>query len=228
MKARNAIMYRSNELYKSFYTPSPFVAIGDEEIEPFQYNDDICTFAGDKASFRESDLIVLNYNLKSVGSWTAIKVFKDDVLVATYQLSEIDQSELPEGQRNHALKLGNSHTYGQYKACMTDGTNDSDFTYWEVIKSDVSATKDGDVFHIEWQTSGVPTSFTVCEINGKVVVRDELSDEDIEFGFKDINLRALRLQQHPLEDVPSSDTYLKVHFKGDYGKIASELIEINL
>lgn len=228
MKSRNAIMYRSNELYKSFYIPSPFVAVGDEEITPFQYNNDICTFAGDKASFRESDLIVLNYNLESVGSWTAIKVFKDDVLINTYQLSEIDQSELPEGQKNHALKLGNSHTYGQYKACMTDGTNDSEYTFWEVIQSDVSATKNGDVFHIEWQTSGVPTSFTVCEIGGKVVVRDELSDEDIEFGSKDINLKALRLQQYPLEEVPSSDTYLKVHFKGDYGKIASELIEINL
>ena len=30
---------------------------------PYQYNNDICTFAGDKACFREDQLVVINYNL---------------------------------------------------------------------------------------------------------------------------------------------------------------------
>ena len=222
------IIYRNIELYKNKYTPSPFVAVGDEQITPFVYNDDICTFAGDKATFRENDLIVLNYNLKSVGGWTAIKVFKDDVLVNTYQLSGIDQSELPEGQRNHALKLGNSHEYGQYKACMTNGTSESEFTYWEVLETKVSYQKLEDFNRIVWSSeNGKPLSWTICNVNGTVYAHNEFSLEEIKDGYLDINLTNFNSRQYPNKPF-SGNMYLKIHFEGGFGRVTNEPVVIEV
>lgn len=125
------------------YTPSPYVAIDDEEQQTVVYNNDICTFAGDKATFGYNELVVLNYNLTGspTHAWTGIEVYKDDVLIQTYALSSIDQSALPEGQRGHALNLGKDLASGSYKARMTDGTNYSDCTYWEVLRSSATVTK---------------------------------------------------------------------------------------
>lgn len=218
------IIYRNTELYKNTYTPSEFVAVGDETITPYVYNDDICTFAGNKACFRENDLIVINYNLKnSDTAWTAIEVYKDDALFETYNIADIDQSELPEGQRNHALKLGSEHTYGMYKARLTDGTNYSDYTYWEVLQTNVSFTKNDDnIFHIEWGSENSnPLSFTICNINGTVYAHNELSIEDIRKGYLDIDLVAFNKQQYP--DKPfTSGMYLKIHFEGQYGRVTNE------
>ena len=222
------IIYRNIEIYKNRYAPSEFVAVGDETITPYIYNDDICTFAGDKATFRESDLIVLNYNLKSEGNWTAIKVFKDDVLVNTYQLSEIDQSELPEGQRNHALKLGNTHTYGQYKACMTDGTVDSEFTYWEVLETNVSYQRLEDTSRIEWSSENASAlSWTICDINGTVYSHNEFSLEEIEEGHLDINLLNFNSRQYPNRPF-SGNMYLKIHFEGRFGRVTNEPFVIEI
>ena len=138
-------IYRYNDFYRNTkYTPSEYVAAGDETTDPTQvsYNNDICTIYGDMASIAEGYQMVINYNLDGQHSgWTGIEVYKDEVLNNTYNISDIDQSTLPEGQRNHALDLGNQLTAGMYKARMTDGTNYSDYVYWEIISCNVSVDK---------------------------------------------------------------------------------------
>ncbi len=140
------------------YEPSPYVALTDfgETAQTVTYNNDICTFAGDKATFMHGDLVVLNYNLDGEHSeWTHIEVYKDDVLLGTYTLSSIDQSALPEGQQGHALNLGRELVAGKYKARMKNNSNYSDYTYWEVLDDSINVvTHDDGTITVTGNNSG--------------------------------------------------------------------------
>ena len=230
MLEENGIIYRNIELYKNSYTPSEFVAVDGEIITPFAYNNDICTFAGDKASFREGELVVINYNLGDTPSheWTGIEVYKDDVLVETYILSEIDQDEVPDGQKNHALIFEEGFEYGMYKARLTDGSNYSDYTYWEVIETNVSYESSGEIQKMEYSSSnGTPLSFTVCDEGGTIYAHNELSIENVEDGYVQIDLMKLFKSQYPSRTF-SPDTYLKIHFEGKYGRVTNEPLSIDV
>lgn len=155
-------MFRYTGLYDNIdYETSPYVPLTDygEPSDGVVYNNDICTFAGDKATFMKGNLVVLNYNLdsNSVYNWTGIEVYKNDVLLETYTLSQAEQSLTdfyandgepitPDpyndglSQSNHALVLGKSLDAGKYKARMINGSSYSDYTYWEVLNDTVTLT----------------------------------------------------------------------------------------
>lgn len=138
----------------------PLTARGETETT-VTYNNAICTFAGDKCTFRVGDLIVVNYNLYGTQEhdWAKIQVYKDDVLLDEYTLAEAEQTLVDYltdnevtpnpfnptiDEHNHALVLGTELTEGMYKACMVDANdNASDYTYWEVLDNAVTAVKLG-------------------------------------------------------------------------------------
>ncbi len=227
--SEEATIYRSIELYKNTFTPSIYYDVETHQNLTVAYNNDICTFAGDKATYHEGELVVLNYNLTDSPShtWTDVEVYKDDVLVDTYTLASIDQSSLPEGQRNHALNLGTTLTYGKYKARMTDGTNYSEYTRWEVIQTNVTLTKNGDgTFRMSWTSAnGTPVCFTVCSQSGGQSARDVFTYEEIAKGYADRDLIALRMEQ--TGSTFSSDRYFKIGFKGEYGGTSNEPFAID-
>ena len=139
----------------------PLTARGETETA-VTYNNAICTFAGDKCTFRGGDLIVINYNLYGTQAhdWTKIQVYKNEVLLREYTLAEAEQTLVnylsdngvtPNpfnpaiDEHNHALVLGTELTEGMYKACMIDANdNASDYTYWEILDNTVTAVKLGE------------------------------------------------------------------------------------
>lgn len=144
------------------YEASEYVPLTDrgEMATAVTYNNAICTFAGDKCTFRETDLVVINYNLygEQEHQWTKIQVYKDDVLFGEYTLTQAEQSLVDylsdnnitpnpfnEGldEHNHALVLGKELKAGMYKACMSDGTNFSEYTYWEILPNDLTVVEKG-------------------------------------------------------------------------------------
>lgn len=141
------------KMYHYKYTPlynnitiedaSAYVSTAGVPVNNPTYNNDICTIYGDKACLALGDLMVINYNLNDNPTyiWTGAEVYKDDVLLETFTLASIDQTELPEGQRNHAIKLGTTLAAGKYKARMTDGTHYSEYTYWEILPQNISVEK---------------------------------------------------------------------------------------
>lgn len=221
------IMYRNVELYKNKYTPSEFVAVGDEEVEPFEYNDDICTFAGDRASFRQGELVVLNYDLKNSGTtWQAIEIYKDNALIETKQIANIDQSELPESQRQHAYKLGTELEPGLYYARLVGSGGDSQPTYWEVVETDVSFVLTNIGYRVSWKSAnGVPDAVEMCTIDGSRRGSVVLTEKDIKRGWIEADFERLALEQRGLYLSPES-CYLKVHFNGQYGRVTNELIAL--
>lgn len=208
------IVYRPSELYRNVdYVASPFVAVGDETISPFVYNNDICCFAGDKATFREGDTIAVNYNLVSVGAWTGMELYKNGTLVDTIT---IDSSI-------HYVDLTSKNlTYGKYKARMTDGANYSDYTEWEILQADVTCSVGDDGLATITITSanGTPVAVKVCELDGTNRAVRVLNEDEIADGTFKTDLIALNKQQHgdakPLRGI--SGLYLKVYFQGEFGR----------
>lgn len=63
LSTKGGVLYRPATLLRKnlTYTPSQFVAIGDEPLPTYPYNDEICFYAGDYAAFRAGQPCWVNY-----------------------------------------------------------------------------------------------------------------------------------------------------------------------
>ena len=170
-------------------------------LEEYTYNNDICTIYGDYASILEGDLLHINY---TKGTYTQMKIYKDDNLAETILLSS-DASIHDIGLAEYGF------TYGKYKACLSDGSNDSAFTHWELIRIEMSLSGDeltfsvngGNALYWDWQKqnggSYIPHLFDKTQKSGGSV-------NVAESGRGNYNY------------------CIKVHAQGDYGRVAKRII----
>lgn len=187
---------------------------------PYVYNDDICTFAGDRAAFHSNDLIYINYNK---GAYTQMQLYKDGDLYKTYNLpSDGFQINVSEDCANA----------GMYKARLTDGTNYSKYTYFEVIDAQVSATYTNGVAEIVFSsTNGTPLAAQIVEHSGGSLCHKELNDTDITDGRIQFNplarLYAERFANwNGFNHKTDLDLYARVIFEGEYGNVVNDMIYI--
>lgn len=211
LATNSAKIYRYKELYKNInYTPSPYVAVGEETPQVVTYNDDICTFAGDKASFIEGDLIYIHcLNL----NYPQMEIYKDDVLVETITLASDARAALTSDELAYAVNLTNDNlAYGKYKCRLKNGDSYSDYTYFEVINATVSV--DGDIA-------------TYSSANAKAVLWYWQRYHSAA-GAKIFNMTPLDGKKSGTIDVSNRyelDPLLKVLFQGDYGRVAAQFLE---
>lgn len=220
MATKSCVIFRPLWLYKNIdYVPSPYVAVDDETPQTVTYNDDICTFAGDKACFREGETIAINYNLKSTGAWTAMELYKGSTLLDTIT---IDTSA-------HVVDLtSRSLTYGKYKARLTDGTNYSDYTEWEILQTNVNYETNGNITTVTpVSANGRPVAVKIASINGGAACMLELTeDEQVATSFEK-NFVELAAEQMGSNLRGTTDRYLKVYFQGEFGRVTNEPIPIS-
>jgi hypothetical protein len=235
-----AIIYRNNEIYKNVvYEASPFVAIDDEVPQEYQYNNDICTYAGDYAAFRlkgENDTrndykVWLNYNLGDTPSrqWTGIKLYKETynnsnvlslVLVATY--NDVDFTK-----HKYLIPPTDLTEVGKYRARLFDATTESKPTYFEIIETDVSYTRNGDVITVNFSSSnGTPTKIAVGTLGGSRRAVRTLTESERMDGVVSFNPKAWSAEQTPIA-YDEDDAYIKVFFKGEYGRVTNEPLKID-
>lgn len=219
LASENGIIYRSLELYKNIdYVPSPYVPVMGEPTQMVTYNNDICCFAGDKATFREGDTIAVNYNLETVGSWTSMQLYKNDTLVDT----------IPVNQSSHIVDLTSRNlTNGKYKARMTDGTNYSDYTYFEVLKTQVSCTINGNVANITWNSDGKAVGARLCIESGSPRAVVEFTDDEIEASSASVDFVTINKELGLPAIKGASGVFLKVYFKGDYGRVTNAYLPVS-
>lgn len=221
-QANNRLISRSGVIYRlaipiDYYERSEFVAVGNEVLgTTYQYNNDICTFAGDYAVFREGQIIYLNYNLDpdNIGNWTHIKLYKDGNLIGdSIQINVLE----------HKLNLTNYNlTYGAYKACMTNGVSDSDFTHFQILQTDVSITyNNDDTITVDFTSeNGTPLFIRLCKIDGAPIEIIPLTEDERRKGS--ITFNPLKFLQG--YDLVHNGTYLKVYFASEYGRVTNEPI----
>lgn len=224
----------ADQLSKLVYDGSGSADIAELEAAqlPYEYNNEICTFAGDKACFAEGDLIVLNYNLSDDNTFndrfSGIEVYKDGILVHTYSLDDLPA--IPSGVTGtrNALYLGTGLEPGSYKAKLSGSQLDDPYTYWEVVDtSHVTLDLDDttDMCAVEFpSTNGAPVAVCLCESNGHGLAARELTEDEIANGRLYSNFRRLSEMQLPGEYDESKQYYLKLYIKGRYG-VARAVLE---
>lgn len=225
------------------YEASEFVAVGDEpSVEQYQYNNEICTYAGDKATFAKGDLVVLNYDLDGNHPMTSIDIYKDDDEPTSFTLAQANKSydDMDEGavnyrsmctngfnvidQYNHALVLGTNLEPGKYKACYNGSDN---FTYWEVVDTDTRIIKiDDNSYRLVFNGEPSVVYFPCFTEHGSLktyVIQEANYDERID--------RSMII--HPKMQYVLSRYYtypygnsIRVSIKGDYGIATSGVIDI--
>lgn len=186
---------------------------------PYVYNDDIVTFAGDRAAYHSNDLIYINY---TKGSYTAMQIYKDGTLTQTITLPasgyQVDVSSY-------------CASAGMYKARLTDGTNYSRYTYFEVIDTDVSATWANGEATIEFSSAnGTPIEWQIVEQSGATVCHNSFSAEEITNGQVIVNPKAKMYAEkyiYPRRvNGYSATIYARVMFAGEYGNVVNAMIEL--
>lgn len=223
------VLYRYKDLYKNLdYTPSVFSPVGDEVFLPFKYNNDIVTFAGDKAAFVMGQIIYLNYNK---GKYTKVEIVKDGDYLTSLTL--------PEDANSHRLNLTNMGLgYGMYKARLSNDNDFSEYTEFEVIDAVVSQQPVGNEHKIFFSSNkGNAEWISVCTNNGRHKAVYELTESDKKNGYAQFNIRALSEAQRltgsdpdalDKRDIADMELFVKVFFSGEFGIIANKMIAIEV
>ncbi len=191
--------------------------LGDTRKEP-KFNEDIMCFAGDYAAFAEGDIIHLNARRNSV--YTGVELYKDDVLLQTIDITGLSADTIvtPNTEDWVDVNLTTLNlSYGKYKARMTDGTNKTDYTYFEVIGITMSATKSGNTVTIAFGSSnGTPVSVEQVKDNGFPNTTNgkyhAITEEEVEAGTMTLNWA-----------YNSTYKYLLMLVKGDYGTVVKRI-----
>lgn len=211
LSQNNIIIYRYKELFKNInYEPIPYVAVGDETPQAVTYNNDICTFYGDKVSFAEGELIYIHcLNL----DYPQMELYKGNTLVETITLASDSRAAKTSDNLAYAVDLSNDNlTYGKYKCRLKNGDAYSDYTYFEIINAQV--TVDGDT-----------ASYASQNANAVAWYWTEYHSTD---GQGMYNLSPLPGTKTGTIDVSNRKTgypLLKVLFRGDYGNVAATFLE---
>ena len=192
--------------------------LGQTRKEPV-WSGDIMCFAGDYAAFVEGDIIYLNARRNSV--YTGVELYKDDVLLQTIDITGLDADTIVTPNDEDWVKVNLTTlnlTYGKYKARLTDGTNTTDYTYFEVIDITFSATKvsSSSISVSVSSNSGVPVSIEKVKDNGFPSSPNgsfhAITDEEVEAGTFTLGW-----------SYSSTYKYLMLLVRGDYGTVPKKI-----
>lgn len=191
--------------------------LGQTRKEP-EWSGDIMCFAGDYAAFVEGDIIHLNARRNSV--YTGVELYKDDVLLQTIDITALSADTIvtPNTEDWVDVNLTTLNlAYGKYKARLTDGTNTTDYTYFEIIGVTMSATKSGNTVTIAFGSSnGTPVSVEQVKENGfpnsPNSKMHEITAEEVSAGTMTLNWA-----------YNSTYKYLLMLVRGDYGTVAKRI-----
>lgn len=201
------VAYRYHYIYKVPYTASPWVNLDDEAEEP-TWNLNLSPRRGDKANWRPGETIEID--VTDAEEYTGVKLYKGNELQETITI--------PSGNLIRYVGLD----AGAYKVCLTDGTNDSDFAYFNIIDTDITYTALGNnAVRVEYSSeNGTPASISFCD--------SKSSDSDYKAvrGFHVLTDAEIAAGE-AVVTAPTTETrstwLMKVMFKTPFGLYSSDL-----
>ncbi len=203
-KGQNWILYRFSDFDRKLsYDYIPYVYAGDnEEIASFPYNNFLCCSRGDRASYREGEDVVINilasdYSIIELTNLTSGKTIKRDC------------EGIPD-----VVFCGLEP--GEYSACLLKNASRSEVCLFEVLETNVYVEWSGRTLITEFSSSNAEPDFIVfCSDYGAYYYFSDITMEEKALGEKKIFCRS-----------SVSGLYIKVHFKGKYGRVSNTIIPL--
>lgn len=194
MKSDFKSIHRYLEIDKNteYQSLAEFVPVMGEQFVPFAYNDDVCVDKGDKSCYLEGEEVVVNV-LHSVEK---LEIYKDNSLYKMIDIREdldITLTDLP---------------YGDYKARVSWGGIDSDYTYWKVVNATTKIDRSAGRVYFS-SKNAIPYKINGTNIHGGAAFRYTITDQEKAQGYVIISTDRFS------NDYP----YLHVKFKTEYGNI---------
>ena len=185
------------------YTPSQWVSAGNEGTKTPKWNQNLGPRRGDRANWPVGETIEID--ILNRENYTQALLYRVDTLISTTDITGISCLSY-EGLKE-----------GGYRVCLTDGTRNSDFCYFNIVSSTVSAEDLGNgrvkiTFHSDW---GTPSWFAWCGSSGSsrmgAVRSYVLTEEDIANGYV-------------ISTYQAGSWLFKVEFKNKYGTFCSKFV----
>lgn len=192
------VIYRPIDLSSNPSGDADIIAV--RHLQHKQNELEICTSRGDKASFVVGDSVVINVLSRGFNS---IELYRNGSL---FQTNNIDTS-------GYIDVVYRDLPYGSYKARLGGNAKFSSFAFFEVIDVNVSAEIIGDSLNVHFSSFNAEPVF-IAIVNAaesphycQVLTQEQLNNESATVPI-------------------TSDNYLKVFFKGEYGRVTNKKIKI--
>lgn len=194
------ILYRYTDLDK--IEEDAFMVSWENPLD-VKYRLEICCNRGDKAVYRDDEKVVIN------------------ILSDAYQQLEILDSE---GEIVRGSPISGVSDYpvehlspGLYRARLVDAEgNYSQYTFFEIVETSVSLRTQGKVYTVSFSSMNAEPEFIVfCSYYGDHCFFSTIDENDRKAGYKTIMCVG-----------DTDDLYMKVHFKGTYGRITNEMMPL--
>ena len=187
------VLYRYLDLAENLtYEPNAFFSNEGDTISSFHYNDALCQQRGDRVCYRQGETVRLDvFDL----SYSVLSLYKDDAFVRDFPVEEtITLNELEPGS---------------YSAFLSGEEKTSEPTFFEVLETDVTVSHNKNVYKVHFSSrNGEPEYLVVCSENGTRSAILPIGEGQRELGERNFQLNG-------------SGKYLKVFFKGEYGRVSN-------
>lgn len=211
--ADSGVIYRYNDLYAP--TEKSLGRIVADDMTTVNENADICTYAGDFAAFRAGFPVHINY---VKGAYTGVVIKREKVTVGTVALPESYNA-------THSVDVTSyCQDAGRYTAYLTDGTNNSQPTHFEIIDANVTVSGTISNLTVSYNTASNPYCVSVITESGAPECIRQLTAAEIENGS--VTFDAKQLTNDQLGRNPAATVYARVMFRGEYGAVCNENVLI--
>ncbi len=168
----------------------------------YEINNDVCLSRGNWAAFREGEDIVVN-------------VLSDEYAFAELSLNGVVIETRPyEGTPDIVFSgLGE----GKYQLHLSNGNKVSKSVSFEVLKTQVSVNKDNKWLKVYFNSSkATPEYIVFCDDRGVRYFISDITTAELLHGYKIVKC-----------EKSTKNLYVKVFFKGDFGRISNAIIPLD-
>ena len=196
-------IYKFNDWDLVTYEESQWVSVSGEGEKDPQWNHYLGPRRGDKANWPLGETVEIDILKRA--DYTAAQLYRGEELIGETDIAETD-----------LLSYEDLET-GEYKVCLTDGTDRSDFCYFNVVSSQISVEDLGDGrAKVSFSSDcGTPSWYAWCSSTGTdrqgSVKSIELTEEDLENGYA-------------VSEYAPGTWMFKVEFTNEFGTFSSSFV----
>lgn len=197
---------------------SPFTSRNGDINNSYSFNKNIMPRRGDKANWRKDENVEID--ILNIGNYNAYKLFRNDTIINTVE-------------KDPSLKVINLgiQKYGNYKICLTNGIQDSEYVYWIVVDYNLYAEKYSEnTAKVTFSSNNAIPIFLTWRLpqsdsgssNNMTEWTVPISKEEV-----DANNIITSIAKEVLEVHPRKKWDISVHFETEYGILKSDNVTID-